>query len=680
MQYHELNDALNAFRELFKRQIAPLNDIKHSLDFLKQIAERRNGEMTFNEAFRLYQIIKPYSLKLRMVGFDFDKVPQVKMEVKAPAIRPNEANVIGYDGNQYVVKLKYDLPLIEKIKTIKGRTYNAENRVWYVPLTSTKELKEFATGNDFDIGEAALKMMTDASDNLEMSYSAEYIELGLPVKKEFYPFQTVGIDYVRKNKDVIIGDQMGLGKTIQGIGGILITNAFPCLVICPKSLRLNWKDEWEAWTNKRVMVLSHKNIGQLKHVLEQRLIDVVVVNYDGVNTFFVDEIKEVEITKGEREGAKYKKVFTNGLEKLFKGAILDEAHNARNKKLVRFKSIKKCFEDKTTKICLTGTPVVKGPQDLAALLDLVGKIEEFGGHYKFTKQFKDLDKKFLSMSNKEGAPLSRKEAMMATELKNLNIKLRSTCFIRREKYQVLKDLPEKFRKIIRVPLENKKEYDHAYFSLQSYLSHIGSSDEKLYAAQQAEMLVKVGILKQLSSKGKVEAIKEFADELIEQGEKIIMVCWYNDTVQFLKDKLIKHGVVTISGRIDGREMKDEDIQEAKRKFMNDPAVKIIIITYKKGGEGHTLTAASKVLIVELGWTYKDQGQVEDRAHRIGAKFEVECFYFLGQDTIDEHIYNIINSRMLLEKEATGGNEQINTTFSSLIKKIKEGETQPQQEV
>lgn len=670
MQYHQLRSALDAFRLLFQKQLVATNEINHCRDFLKQITDRSNGEMTFNEAFRVYQILKPYSSKLKLVGFDFSEVPQVSIEVKAPTISSVDSNIIGYDGTQFIVKFRYDQRLVDKIKLVNGRVYDAQNRKWTIPISSIDQLKEFLKGESFDIGESALKVMTNINENLEQSYSAEYIELNLPVKMQFYPYQTVGVEYTRKNKCVINADQMGLGKSCQGIGGILINNSFPCLVVCPKSLRLNWKDEWEMWTNKKAMVLSTKNISKLPYLLEHKMIDVVITNYDGVNTFFVDEIKEIEITEGERKGMKYKKVYTNGLEKHFKGIITDEAHHVRNRKTVRFKSVKKLFEDKETRICLTGTPIVKGPQDLASLLDLVGRIDDFGGHYKFTKEFKDLDKKFLSIMNKDQSQLTKKESQIASKLKTLNVKLRSTCFIRREKWQVLKDLPEKFRKIIRVPLENQKEYDHAMFSLQSFLAESGASDQKLFAAQQAEMLVKVGVLKQLSSKGKLSAVKEFAEDLIEQDEKVIIVCWFNDTVQMLKDALKQYGVVTISGRIDGRDTKDEDIQEAKRKFQNDPLTKIIIITYGKGGEGHTLTAASNVLMIEMGWTYKDQGQVEDRAHRIGQKSEVNCYYFLGQDTIDEHIYNIINSRMMLEQNATGGSEQINTTFVELMKRIR----------
>jgi len=672
--YTELNDALNAFRLLFQRQIVPSNEINHSKEFLQQVAPK-NGEYSIVEAIKLYGIIKPYSDKLKQVGFDFTKVPIVSISGEKPkaVVVQQQDNVIGYDGQRFVVKLSYNPTLVEKMRAIPKREYDIEKKLWYVPISSMDQLKEFANSANFDIGEAARKMMNNIQENLEQSYSAEYIELNLPVKMQFYPYQTVGVDYIRKNKWVINADVMGLGKSSQGIGGVLINNSFPCLVICPKGLRLNWKDEWNMWTDKKVMILSAKNIDKLPYLLEQKMIDVVITNYDGVNTFFVNEIKEIEITQGPNKDKKYKKVYTNGMEKLFKGIICDEAHHTRNRKALRFKYVKKCFEDKETRICLTGTPVVKGPQDMAALLDLIGRIDDFGGHYKFTKQYKGLDKKMMALMNKPSSELTKQESKLLTQLGDLNIKLRSTCFIRREKHQVLKDLPDKFRKIIRVPLENQKDYDHAMFSLQSYLAESGASDQKLFAAQQAEILVKVGILKQLSSKGKFNAVKEFAEDLIEQDEKVIIVCWFNETVQMLKDNLKHHGVVTISGKIDGHNTTDEEIQEAKKKFQNDPNTKIIIITYGKGGEGHTLTAASNVLLMELGWTYKDQGQIEDRAHRIGQKFAVDCYYFLGEGTIDEHIYNIINSRMKLEKESTGGTEEISTTFSQLIKNIQKND-------
>lgn len=658
-KYTELYNALLAFRTVFEKRLLDAKVVEHSKHFFREVSTKPLEEWSYNDAFRVYGLIKPYAAKLKLVGFDFSSVPAVLLAAqKQPEQRQHSARVVGFDGAMFVVSFPYSEPIFQAIKSVPGRTFEAEKKTWRVPLSSTTQLKHIALGFNFEIGERALQMMNNVHDNLESSYSAEFVELGLPVKKTFYPFQTVGIDYGRKNRRVIIGDQMGLGKTIQGIGIPLATDSFPTIVICPKSLRLNWQDEWKAWTDKRTMVLTHKNFRQMRPLIEAGKIDVVITNYDGIETFFVEEIKEVLVTQGERAGTSYDLVKTNGLENLFRSVILDEAHNCRNKKTLRYKCIKKVFDGKDVRVCLTGTPIVKSPADLAALLELIGRIDEFGGYYSFMKAHKDMDKKFLNVKD---------SGKLSNQLRELNIKLRSICFIRREKYQVIKDMPEKFRRVIRVPLDNRKEYDHAFISLQSYLSSQSASSEQIASAMRAELLVQYNLLKRLSAKGKFSAVKEFAEDVLISGEKLIIFCWFNETVEWLLKAL--PGSVAICGKIAGRDVKDEEIHQAKARFQTDPSCRVIILTYGKGGEGHTLTAASKVAFIEMGWTYKDQAQAEDRAHRIGQLNDVECYYFLGEDTLDEHVYKIIDNRRRIEKETTGGTEEIETTFGALTKQV-----------
>lgn len=659
--YAILSEALLKFRDCFSKKLIDVRVIENSKVFLHSLTQKQYTLWTYNEAYRLYEIMRPYQSKLKMVGFDFSTIPKVTLTPVKKTEVTAQSRVIGYNGTHFIIMFPYSLPVYEAVKKIPGRVYDNEKKYWTAPLASSSYIKQFAMGYNFDLGETAYGMINNVSDNLENSYSAEYIELNLPVKGTFMPFQTVSVDYGMKNKRIICADQMGLGKTITGIGVAVGAKKPPILVICPKTLRLNWKDEFEKWTDYRCIILDKKNASRLKHLIENDLVDVVITNYDGVQTFFVSEIKEVQITQGARKGSTYDLVKTNGLEQLFKTVIADEAHHCRNTRTTRFKAVKKCFEDKDIRVCLTGTPVVKSPQDLAALLELIGRIDEFGGRYKFLQTYRDMDKRFNSITD---------NAKMSAQLQELNIKLRSLCFIRREKHQVLKELPDKFRKIIRVPLENRKEYDHALHNFEVWLNSQNMPPEKVLSAMNAQVLVQYGILKQLTAKGKFTAVKEFAEEVIESGEKLILVCWYNETVAALK--AVFPNAVTISGMINGRQTKDEEIQEAKIKFQTDPNTKIIIITYGKGGEGHTLTAASKVGFIELGWTYKDQAQAEDRAHRIGQKSDVECYYFLGEDTVDEGIYKIIDVRRRLEKETTGGQEETDTTITALTKELFKG--------
>jgi len=165
----------------------------------------------------------------------------------------------------------------------------------------------------------------------------------------------------------------------------------------------------------------------------------------------------------------------------------------------------------------------------------------------------------------------------------------------------------------------------------------------------------------LSSKGKVEAAKELITELLDNGEKVIIGCWFNETVQVYKDAFLQYNPVTICGRIDGKDMKDEQIHENKKKFQTDPNCRIIIITHGKGGEGHTLSAADNIVQVELGWTYKDQAQLEDRGVAVGKLTPVNAYTVLATDSVDIDDYETIEARRMIEAETIGSSEEIETT-------------------
>lgn len=663
-KYQSLKDALIAFRSLFTKKILDPDVVEYSKEFLKTVVNKPVEEWNYNEAFRVHGIIKPFAPKLKLIEFDFSAVPEVIIELKKEnAVRDPTDRVVGYNGNSFILKFPYREKLVLAVKELAGAKWNNEAKAWSVPLSSATALKQFALGFNFDIGESAFKMFNNVHNNLDNSYSAEYIELNLPVKKTFYGYQTVGVDYLAKNKWAICADEMRLGKTPQSIGAVLMTDTFPCICIVPKTIRLQWKDEWEGWTGKKAMILSHKNSKQMKNLIESGMIDVVITNFDGIETFFVQEIKEVNVTTGPNAGRKYDMVYTNGLEQLFKSVILDEGHHARNKRTLRYKCIKKMFQDKAVRLILTGTPIVKGPENLAALLELIGRIDDFGGYYKFIQTFTGMDKKFLDQKK------DNKKANL--QLKELNIKLRSLCFIRRERWQVPNATPDKYRTIQRVEIETRADYDHASFSLQSYLANQGASAEKISSALNAEILVQLGLLKQISAKGKITALKELVEDIMLTNDKVIIGCWFNETVQTYKDALKEYNPVTISGRIDGRDMTDEQINENKWRFNNDEKCRIIVITYGKGSEGHNLGAGDHVILPELGWTWKDQGQIEDRPVVVGKSKDIMVTYLLGKDTVDEDIHRIIMSRKEVSKQATGGKDETDSTYSILMRELRE---------
>jgi hypothetical protein len=175
----------------------------------------------------VHGIIKPFASKLKLVEFDFNAVPEVMLELKKEsAARDPTDKVVGYNGSSFVVKFPYREQIKDAIKALPGAKYQDKEKAWLVPLSSATALKQVAMGFNFDIGESAFRMFNAVHNNLDNSYSAEYIELNLPLKKNLYGYQTVGVDYLAKNKWAICADEMRLGKTPQSIGAVLMTKPF----------------------------------------------------------------------------------------------------------------------------------------------------------------------------------------------------------------------------------------------------------------------------------------------------------------------------------------------------------------------------------------------------------------------------------------------------------------------
>ena len=146
-------------------------------------------------------------------------------------------------------------------------------------------------------------------------------------------------------------------------------------------------------------------------------------------------------------------------------------------------------------------------------------------------------------------------------------------------------------------------------------------------------------------------VKEFVNEVLEAGEKLILFCNLHEIVDECLS--IWPHAVTITGR--------DDMNKRQRHidaFQKDPNCQLIICNHKAAGVGITLTASSRVAFIEYPWTYADCVQCEDRAHRIGQVNNVMCTYFLGQDTVDERMWEIIEEKMHIGNTITGASDEM----------------------
>lgn len=541
-------------------------------------------------------------------------------------------------GDNFELSFKYKPSIVDRIRQIPGRRFDGARKVWIVPTRSRVDLErmiyQIQQFENINWVSGTTKKEEDIAYDVP-----ELPDLTIPhsLKIQPYPYQLKGIARGLELKRFMNCDEPGLGKTLQSIATINLANAFPCLVICPSSLKINWQREWEKFTDKKAMVLTDKVRDTWTFFYQTGMHQVFIVNHESLKKYFVQRIKKAE-------GWTLRDVeFRNSIN-LFKSVIIDESHRCKSASTQQAKFCKGICTGKEWVIELTGTPVVNRPKDLIPQLAILNRMDDFGGYKPFVNRY--------CSGQRE-----------ASNLKELNFNLWKYCMFRREKSLVLTDLPDKIRQVNTCEITNRKEYMDAERDLIMYLQkYKDADDEKIEKALRGEVMVRINILRQISARGKVRDVIEFVKDFRENGKKIILFCSLHEVVDQLKRYFPTAVPVT------GRESPDMK-QRAVDAFQNNPKTDIIICSIKAAGVGLTLTASSNVAFVELPWTYADCCQCEDRAHRIGQKDSVTCYYFLGRRTIDEKVYRIIQEKKNIANAVTGSTEDIEENIVDMVARI-----------
>ena len=437
-----------------------------------------------------------------------------------------------------------------------------------------------------------------------------------------YPYQLDGIAFGLKHRRILIGDEPGLGKTLQSIGIVDTAGAYPALVICPSSLKINWQREFEKFTDKKALILDTATRTSWPYFLQMGMFNVAIVNYESLRKYFVWD------TGGK--DFRLKDVVFNDAIKVFRSVIIDESHRVKDPSAQQTIFTRGIAEGKEWRILLSGTPVVNRAEDLVAQLSIMGRLQEFGGRAKFLADYGEND-----------------------NLEELSQQLYRRCMIRREKEKVLTQLPDKTRTDLYVDIANREEYSLAEADLAEYLrQYTECTDRDIRRKMRMEALVKFMTLRSLSAKGKVKQAIDFVRVFLASGKPLILFCSLHEIV----DELCKAfpEAVTVTGRDNAT-----DKQAAVDAFQSGDA-KLIVCSIKAAGVGLTLTASSNVAFIELPWTYADCCQCEDRAHRIGQKDNVNCYYLLGHHTIDHTLYRLIHHKKSIAAQIMAASDDIPT--------------------
>jgi SWI/SNF-related matrix-associated actin-dependent regulator 1 of chromatin subfamily A len=330
-----------------------------------------------------------------------------------------------------------------------------------------------------------------------------------------------------------------------------------------------------------------------------------------------------------------------------KSLIFDESHRLKNKDAARSKAAKALAKDVPVRFLLSGTPLLNRPEELAHQLDVLGHLEDlFGGWKPFTQKYC-------------GGEDTRwgYQAKGHSRLEELNRVLRSHCFIRRRKAQVLQDLPAKQRARVEISIDNRREYREAELNFLEWLAK-RKGDEAAMRASYAEHLARITHLKRLAVAGKLGGMKRWVHEFLEDSgddEKLLVFAWHRDVIDAMSQEF---GWLSIHGDTPnevGARSSQLSRDAIAQKFQTDPTCRGLVLQIQAGGEGLDLTAASNVAFLELPWTPGALSQAEDRCYgRMSDLHGATAWYLVAGETIEEWILDLLAAKQEVVDAATDG--------------------------
>lgn len=531
--------------------------------------------------------------------------------------------------------------ILGEVKDIKTpRRYDPVGKFWRVEATPQAAVKLYEMCQTFryKVSEEAVAILKPLRDKAE--YEAKHSDLRASLSKaedadielgdfgfEPFPFQRAGIMYGEYCNDrYMIADEQGLGKTIQALGRIQRKEAFPAVIVVPSAVKIKWAREAKRAFNgdRKIQILE----GQKPSKIDA---DIVIVNYD-ILSYWSGQIIAMNP----------------------QALIMDESHYIKNRKAQRTiaaKAVAKAIPDDGLVLLLTGTPILNRPIELIEQLDVMGRLNDFGGSSGFITRYVGWTD---NPNPRKGGQVPAENG--AKNLPELNEKLRSTCFVRRLKKDVLTELPEKQRDVVPITID-KKAYRKAYEKArQNIMNSTGT----------AEHLAEIQYLRRAAVEGKLNGVIEWITDFLESGEKLVVFAHHRDVQQRIHEAF--PGSVRIAGKSD---QSQKARQQAMDDFQADPNVKLAVVSMTAGREGIDLYAASNLAFVELGWNPGVHDQAEDRIHRIGQDRGTMMYYLLAEDTIDEEMAALIEKKRKMKDAATEGQDFLDepdeTMLASLVK-------------
>ncbi|XXQ37871.1 Chromodomain-helicase-DNA-binding protein 1 [Plasmodiophora brassicae] len=449
-----------------------------------------------------------------------------------------------------------------------------------------------------------------------------------------------------ERRNVILADEMGLGKTIQCISFLGCLHADhgipgPYLVVVPLSTIAAWKREFSKWTpwmnvveyrgtkDARAVCRDYEWYGENTAGGSSRkpapAFNVLLTNYEVANKDF-----------------EYLNQFT------WAYLLIDEAHRLKDDQSLLYQTLKSLRS--THRLLITGTPLQNSVKELWCLLHFLDP-HKFCSLPEFESTYGGLTESVATVTH-----LSKLHDLLKPYL------------LRRTKSDVLKSLPSKTERILRVDMSdmqkryyrwvltknfnelNKGLRGNSVSSLSNTIMELKKVANHPYLFENAELKNHESTLQELTrmvaNSGKMVLLDRLLDRLFETGHRVLIFSQMVRMLDILADYLVLKGFKF--QRLDGS-MRSEDRQHAMDHFNADGSPDFVfLLSTRAGGLGVNLATADTVIIFDSDWNPQNDLQAEARAHRIGQTKTVNIYRFVMKSSVEEDILERAKRKMVLD--------------------------------
>jgi len=543
----------------------------------------------------------------------------------------------------YSAKLffSYNEEIINWLKSIPGpAVYHKKLQIWEIPLFYLADALDTLCKYD------AVDLIIDDNEIPEISESPLSSEEIQKFKIRPYDHQVEAVNYGLAHGKWLLLDSMGLGKTAESmyLAEVLHRRGLVdhCLVICGvDSLRQNWKAEIQKFSNLPVTVLG-EHITRNNTVRYETLAKRAEQLKNPIEEFFV----VVNVTNIRDD--KFVEAFQKSANK-FDMIIFDECHRATKHSQQGANLLKL---DAKYKVAMTGTLIVNSP--VSAYLPLAWTENDHATLTNFKAQYCTF------------GGFGGNQIVEYKNLDTLNEEIHS-CSLRRTFDQVRGDMPKKTveYELVEMSEAHRKFYEAIKDGVKEEADKIELNINNLLALmtrlRQATASPAILTTDQIDS-SKIDRAVELVEDLMDAGEKVVVMSNFKEPVYEIATKLTKFKPLVCTG-----DQTEDSVSRNIEHFRTDKEYNILVGTHGKIGTGFSMPEAHYMIMIDTPFTAAATDQSCDRIYRITSEQPVYIKILCCQDTVDERVRAIVETKKDLAEYMIDGKP--NTKFADELRSI-----------